>query len=55
MQYLEHKIVQFANDTNVCVSSISSLNEPFLVSKEYEKVKNAKVNVDNTEALWVRK
>ena len=38
MQYLEHKIVHFADDTNACVSSISSLNELFLV-KEYEKAK----------------
>ena len=55
MQYLEHKIVQFADDTNACVSSISSLNELFLVLKEYEKATNAKVNVDKTEALWVGK
>ena len=42
MQYLEHKIVQFADDINVCVSSISSLNELFLVLKEYEKATNTK-------------
>ena len=55
MQYLEHKIVQFADDTEACVSSISSLNELFLVLKEYEKETNAKVNVDKTVALWVGK
>ena len=51
MQYLEHKIVQFADDINACVSSIFSLNELFLLLKEYEKATNPRLNVDKTEAL----
>lgn len=55
VQYLEHKIAQYADDTNVCVSNMTSLDELFKTLADFEKATNAKVNNDKTEALWVGK
>ena len=43
------------DDTNVCVSNMSSLDELFKTLYDYEKATNAKINRDKTEALWVGK
>ena len=55
LEQLEHKIVQYADDTNVCITNMSSLEELFKTLTKYEKATNAKINKDKTEALWVGK
>ena len=55
LEYLEHKIVQYADDTNVCVSNIKSLDKLFKVFARFEKATNAKINNDKTNALWIGK
>jgi len=50
---LEHKIKQYADDTKIAVSDVSSIKELFKTLGKYEKATNAKVNKDKTEALWV--
>lgn len=55
LESLEHKIVQYADDTSVCVSNLISLHELFKVFAKFEKATNAKVNKDKTKALWVGK
>ena len=55
LNHLEHKLVQYADDTNVCISTIESIKELFLMLNDYEKATNAKINNEKTEALWVGK
>ena len=50
---LEHKIKQYADDTQIAVTDIPSITEVFKTLNKYEKATNAKVNKDKTEALWV--
>ena len=52
---LEQKSVQYADDTNVCVSNLISLHDLFKVFAKFEKATNAKINKDKTNALWVGK
>ena len=55
LEYLEHKIVQHADDTNVCVSTIKSIEELFKTFDKFERATNAKINKDKTKALWIGK
>ena len=55
LQPLEHKIGQYADDTETCVTDMTSLNELFTTLDKYQKATNAKINKDKTEALWVGK
>ena len=55
LEQLEHKIVQYADDTKVCITNMASLNELFNTLTKYGKATNAKINKDKTEALWVGK
>jgi len=55
LEHLEHKIVQHADDTNVCVSTIKSIDELFKTFDKFEKATNAKINKDKTKALWIGK
>ena len=50
---VQHTINQYADDTNVAVTDMSSLRELFRTLGKYEKATNTKVNKDKTEALWV--
>ena len=52
---LEHKGVQYADDMNICVTDMPSLDELFVVLNKFEKATNAKINKDKTEALWIGK
>ena len=53
LQPLEHKIGQYADDTEICVTDMPSLKELFTTLDKYQKATNAKINKDKTEALWV--
>ena len=55
LQPLEHKIVQYADDNCVGVSSMTSLKELFVTLNKFEKATNARVNKNKTKALWVGK
>lgn len=55
MQPVEHKSVQYADDMNVGVTSMSALDELMKTLEKYERATNAKINKDKTEALWVGK
>ena len=50
---VQHIINQYADDTNVAVTDMSSVRQLFITLGKYEKATNAKVNKDKTEALWV--
>lgn len=52
---LEHKLVQFADDMEVCVSSNRSIDFLFETLAKFERASNAKINKDKTEGLWVGK
>ena len=49
----EHKILQYAEDTNVCVTDFPSIYEIFDSLKIYEAASGVKVNYLKTEGLWI--
>ena len=53
LQPLEHKIGQYADDTETCITDMPSLEELFKTLGKYQKATNAKINKDKTEGLWV--
>ena len=53
LQPLEHKISQYADDTEVAVTDIQSITELFKTLQNYEKATNSKINKEKTEGLWV--
>ena len=55
LEPLEHKINQFADDLEVCVTSIRSIDHLFETLSKFEKATNARINKDKTEALWIGK
>ena len=55
LQYLEHTLCQYADDTTAAVTDMTSMHELFHTLDKYQKATNAKVNKDKTEALWVGK
>ena len=55
LEHLEHKIVQYADDTKVCIIDMRSLDELFKTLGKFERATNAKINRDKTEALLVGK
>ena len=49
----EHRILQYADDTTICVSTFRSIKHVFRVLKKYGFAAGAKVNKDKTEGLWI--
>ena len=49
----EHKILQYADDTCLCVTVTESIKECFNVLTIYEKASGAKVNISKTDGMWI--
>ena len=49
----EHKILQYADDTCLCVTVTESIKECFNVLRIYEKASGAKVNISKTDGMWI--
>ena len=49
----EHKILQYADDTTICVTTYGSIKEVFNVLKVFEEAAGARINKDKTEGLWI--
>ena len=49
----QHRILQYADDTTICVSTFRSIKHVFRVLKKYGFAAGAKVNKDKTEGLWI--
>ena len=50
---LETKLLQFADDTTAILSSLNSANALFSLLEDFEKASGLKLNVKNTEAMWI--
>ena len=55
LSLLEQKILQYADDTILCVTTLQSILEIFRTLSKYESATNAKINKEKTEALWTGK
>ena len=55
LEPLEHKLDQFADDMEVCVTSNRSMDFLFEALSMFERATNAKINKDKTEGLWIGK
>ena len=53
MNDLETKLLQFADDTTVVISDLDSARALFLLLDCFEKVSALKLNITNTEAMWI--
>ena len=49
----EQKISQYADDTNIVITTLESLTELFNVLDKYETATNARLNKSKTQGLWV--
>ena len=49
----EHKILQYADDTCLCITKTESVKECFKVLQIYEKASGAKVNISKTDGMWI--
>ena len=52
---IEHKILQYADDTQIVVTNDESIPKVFRELKEYELATGAKVNIRKTEGLFIGK
>ena len=53
INYLETKLLQFADDTTVVLSDLDSARALFVLLNRFEKVSGLKLNVAKTEAMWI--
>ena len=49
----EHKVLQYADDTCLCITKTESVKECFKVLQIYEKASGAKVNISKTDGMWI--
>ena len=50
---IEIKVTQYADDTTLTLCNSTSIDESFVVIKEFEKASGAKINIDKCEGLWL--
>ena len=47
----EHKILQYADDTCICITKTESIKELLEILQIYEKASGAKVNISKTDGM----
>ena len=49
----EHKLVQYADDTTVCVSDLESVGETLRIFKKFGNISGLKLNFSKTRGIWL--